>query len=52
MAFKAKRSRHVAVAVPIVAIGSVVTVSPRQKSTESQHPDVAHHETLIGWRGR
>jgi hypothetical protein len=52
MPLEAKRSRHVAVAVPLVAIGSVVTVSTRQKSTESEHPDVAHHEILIGWRGR
>jgi hypothetical protein len=52
MSFEAKRSRHVAVAIPVFAIAGIVTMSPRQKSTESQQPDVEHHETLIGWRRR
>ena len=46
MALEAKRSRHVAVAIPVFAIAGIVTVSPSQKSTESQQPDVEHHETL------
>jgi hypothetical protein len=41
MPLEAKRSRHVAVAIPEVRVSRVVAVSPRQQSTESQ-PDVAH----------
>jgi hypothetical protein len=36
MPVKLQRSCHVAVAIPVFAIAGIVTVSPRQKSTESQ----------------
>ena len=52
MPFEAKRFRHVAVAIPIVAIRGVVAVSPRQQCAQPQQPDVAYHQTFIGWRGR
>jgi hypothetical protein len=52
MPVEAKRFRHVAVAIPVVAIAGIVTVSPRQKSAEPQQPDLAYHQTLIGRRGR
>jgi hypothetical protein len=35
MPFEAKRSRHVAVAIPVFAMAGIVTMSPRQKSTQS-----------------
>jgi hypothetical protein len=34
-----------------VRVSRGVAVNPRQKSAKPQQPDVAHHETLIGWRG-
>ena len=49
---EAKRCGHGAIAIAVVAIAGIVTLSPCQKSTESQQPDVADHETLIGWHGR
>src|SRR6185312_14533051 len=52
MPFEAKRCRHVAVAIPQVRVSRGITVSPRQESAEPQQPDVAHHQTLIGRRGR
>ena len=52
MSFEAKRFRHVAVAIPMVAIAFIVTVSLCQQRTQLQQPDVAHHETLFGWRRR
>ena len=48
MSFVAKRSRHVAVAVPIVAIGGVVAMGSCQQCAQPQQPDVAHHQTVIG----
>jgi hypothetical protein len=29
-----------------------IAVSLRQQRTQPQQPDVAYHQTLIGWRGR
>jgi hypothetical protein len=52
MPVKLKRCRHVAVAIPIVAIGGVVAMGSCQQSPQPQQPDVAYHQTLIGWRGR
>jgi hypothetical protein len=52
MPLEAKRFRHVAVAIPVFAIASIVTVSPREKSPHPQQPDVAYRQTLIGWRAR
>jgi hypothetical protein len=52
MSLEAKRFRHVAIAIPVFAIAGIVTVSPRQKSTESQQPDVAHSATVVGRRCR
>ena len=49
---EAKRCRHVAVAIPQVRVSRGIAVSPRQQSAQPQQPDVAHHQTLIGWRGR
>jgi hypothetical protein len=51
MPLKAKRFRHMAVAIPQVRVSRVIAVSPRHKSPQSQQPDVAHQQTLIGWRG-
>jgi hypothetical protein len=47
ISLEVKRSRHVAVAIPIVAIAGIVTLSPRQKSTEPQQPDLAQSETIV-----
>ena len=52
MPFEAKRSRHTAVAIPEVAVGGFVAVSPSQQRPQPQQPDVAYHQALIGWRGR
>ena len=52
MPFEAKRFRHVAVAIPQVHVGRAIAVSARQQSPQPQQPDVAYHQTLIGWRGR
>src|SRR5271155_6271738 len=52
MSFEAKRSRHVAVAASIVAIGSVVAMRSCQQPTKPQQPDLAYHQTFIGWRVR
>ena len=52
MPVKIKRFRHVAVAIPEVRVGRVITVRPREQSPQSQQPGVAYHQTLIGWRGR
>jgi hypothetical protein len=51
MSFEAKRFRHVAVAIREVCISRGIAVSPRQESPQPQQPDVAYHQTLIGWRG-
>jgi len=51
MALEAKRSRHVAIAIPEVCI-SRIAVCPRQQSPQPQQPHVAYHQTLIGsWWG-
>src|ERR1700749_2813677 len=52
MSFEAKRSRRVAVAIPQVRVSGRIAVSPRQESLQPQQPDVAYHQTLIGWRSR
>jgi hypothetical protein len=52
MAVQLKRFRQVAVAIPEVRISGGIAVRPRQKSPQPQQPDVAYHQTLIGWRGR
>jgi hypothetical protein len=52
MPFEAKRSRHVAVAIPVIAIAGIVTAGPRQKGAESQQPDFAQHQIFIGRRDR
>ena|ERR1700682_5243475 len=51
MSLEAKRCRHGAVAVPIVAVGVLVTVSLGQQRPEPQQPDVTYHQTLVGRRG-
>jgi hypothetical protein len=51
MPLEAKRFRHVAVAIPIFRVGCGIAASPRLKSPQSQQPDVAYRQTLIGWRG-
>jgi len=43
MSFEAKRSRHVAVAIPEVCISCGIAVNPRQKSTQLKEQDVAHN---------
>jgi hypothetical protein len=50
MPLEAKRFRHVAVAIPIVAVANLVTLCPRQTSPQSQQPDVAYDQILIGRR--
>jgi hypothetical protein len=52
MPFVAKRFRHVAVAIPEVRVRCGIALSPRQQCPQPQQPDVAYHQTLIGWRGR
>ena len=49
---EAKRCRHGAVAIPIVAVGGLVAVSPRQQCAHPQQPDVAYHQPLVGLGGR
>jgi hypothetical protein len=41
MSLEAKRSRHVAVAIPEVRISCGIAVSPRQESPQPQQPDLA-----------
>ncbi len=48
MALELKGFRHVAVAVPVLVIAGIVTVSPRQKSPESQQPDLVHNKHGLG----
>ena len=52
MPLEAKRSRHVAVAIPEIRVRRGIAVSPRQESPQPQQPDLAYHQTLIGWRFR
>ena len=49
---EAKLCGHRAVAIPIVAVGGLIAVGPRQQRAQPQQPDVAYHQTLVGWRGR
>jgi hypothetical protein len=42
MALEAKRSRHVAVAIPAFAIAGIIAVSLRQQCAQPQQQDVAH----------
>ena len=44
--------RHLAVAIPIVAVGVLVTTSPCQQCAQPQQPDFAYHQSLVAWRGR
>src|SRR4051812_14835801 len=48
MPLEAKRSRHGTIAIPIVAVGGVVTVRPGEQRSQPQQPDVAYSQTLIG----
>jgi hypothetical protein len=50
--FEAKRFRHVSVASLEIRVSGGIAVSPRQQSPQPQQPDVAHHDTLFGGRGR
>ena len=52
MPLEAKRCRHGAVAIPIVAVGGLVAVSPRQQRAQPQQPDRRVSPTLVAWRGR
>jgi hypothetical protein len=52
MPLVAKRFRRVAVAIPEVRVSCGIAVRPRQQSPQPQQPDVAYHQTLVGWRGR
>jgi hypothetical protein len=50
MALEAKRFRHLAGAVSIVATADFLTAGPSQQRAQAQRPDPAYHQTLIGWR--
>jgi hypothetical protein len=52
MSLEAKRSRHVAVAIPEIRISRVIAVRLRQKSPQPQQPNLSYRQTLFGWRGR
>ena len=47
MSLETKRCRHVAVAMPIAAIGLIVTMDSCQQCPQPQQPDVAYHRTLV-----
>ena len=47
MPLEAKRSRHVAVAVPEVSISGGIAVGSGQKGTQPQQPDLVPHEARI-----
>jgi hypothetical protein len=49
MPLEAKRFRHVAVAIPVFTIAGLVTVGTGQQRAQPQQPDVAYHQTLVGW---
>jgi hypothetical protein len=36
----------------MVTVGSVFTASACQQRAQPQQPDVAYHQTLIGWSNR
>ena len=46
MALEAKRSRHVAVAIPIVAVGILVTTCPRQQRAQPHQPDITDNQPV------
>jgi len=46
---EAKRGRHRAVTLPIVAIGGVVAMGSCQQRPQPQQPDVADNQPVIGW---
>jgi hypothetical protein len=48
MPFVAKRSRHVAVAIPEVRVSRGIAVNPRQKSPQPQHRQFVEHEPRLG----
>ena len=48
MPFEAKRFRHVAVAIPEVAIGGFVTTRPGQQRPQPQPGDFVQNEPWIG----
>src|ERR1700756_4681017 len=52
MSFEAKRFRHVGVALPEGGGRRAFAATPRQDAPAPQQPDLAYHQTLIGWRGR
>ena len=52
MPLEAKCSRHVAVAIPEVRVSRGIAMSPRQESPQPQQPDLAYHQSFVGWCGR
>jgi len=52
MPLKLKRSRHIAVAIPIVAIGGVVAIGSCQQCAQPQQPYSADNRSVVGWRVR
>jgi hypothetical protein len=51
MSFETELFRHVAVAIPEIRVRGIA-VRPRQQCAQPQQPNLAYHQTLIGWRGR
>ncbi len=49
MPLEAKRFRHVAVAIPQVLVSPGIAVRPRHQSPQPQQPDLAYHQTVVGW---
>ena len=47
MPLKAKRSRHVTVAIPIVAVGALITMRSGQQRAHAEQPDITYHQTLV-----
>ena len=52
MSLVAKRFRHFAVVIQEVRVSDGIIPAAGQQRPQSQRPDVAHHQTLIGWRDR
>ena len=48
---EAQQCRHRAVAIPIVAVGILVTTCPRKQCAHPQQPDFVQDESGFGWRG-
>ena len=44
--------RHVAVAIPIVAIGGLVALGAGQQRPQPQQTDFTNNQPVVGWRGR